>query len=226
MVGGVENGVPFLGTVGMIGVHFTDAHIATGARASHAAAAALPACRACWANRRLPLSGACACPYGAVRGRVWADAGAAAVPRAAPAGHERGGGHAAAARRPARMLLPVSTSCWMRALHACHVRRAAAWLGGNAHAGHCSAPQVCYYRDKQTTNKFQIAKVTSEGVSISDPFALETQWGYQVRSYVLIELESCSLTLHLSHVALQISRSLSCLLQAFVNPAANAVGTW
>ena len=38
VVGGVDNGVPFLGTVGMIGVHFTDAHIATGARASHAAA--------------------------------------------------------------------------------------------------------------------------------------------------------------------------------------------
>jgi len=44
---------------------------------------------------------------------------------------------------------------------------------------------VCYYRDKQTTNKFQIAKVTSEGVSVSDPFALETQWGYQVRTIAL-----------------------------------------
>lgn len=31
MVGGLEGGVPFLGTVGMIGVHYTDAHIATGA---------------------------------------------------------------------------------------------------------------------------------------------------------------------------------------------------
>lgn len=41
--------------------------------------------------------------------------------------------------------------------------------------------QVCYYRDKQTTNKFQIAKVTAEGVSVSEPFALETQWGYQAR---------------------------------------------
>ena len=31
MVGGLEGGVPFLGTVGMIGVHYTDAHLATGA---------------------------------------------------------------------------------------------------------------------------------------------------------------------------------------------------
>ena len=42
--------------------------------------------------------------------------------------------------------------------------------------------QVCYYRDKQTTNKFQIAKVSGEGVTVSEPFALETQWGYQARS--------------------------------------------
>ena len=38
---------------------------------------------------------------------------------------------------------------------------------------------VCYYRDKQTINKFQIATVTAtDGVQISDPFALETRWGY------------------------------------------------
>lgn len=38
---------------------------------------------------------------------------------------------------------------------------------------------VCYYRDKQSINKFQVATVTREGgVSIGDPFALETQWGY------------------------------------------------
>lgn len=39
--------------------------------------------------------------------------------------------------------------------------------------------RVCYYRDKQSINKFQIAKVTKEGVTISEPFALETQWGYK-----------------------------------------------
>lgn len=39
--------------------------------------------------------------------------------------------------------------------------------------------RVCYYRDKQTTNKFQIAKVTKEGTHISEPFALETQWSYK-----------------------------------------------
>ena len=39
--------------------------------------------------------------------------------------------------------------------------------------------QVCYYRDKQTTNKFQIATVTKNGTSISEPFALDTQWAYK-----------------------------------------------
>ena len=43
------------------------------------------------------------------------------------------------------------------------------------------AMQVCYYRDKQSINKFQIAKVTTAGgVSISDAFALPTKWEYQV----------------------------------------------
>jgi 20S proteasome subunit beta 7 len=65
---------------------------------------------------------------------------------------------------------------------------------------------VCYYRDKQSINKFQIAKVTAgecegggEGgararvtVSVSEPFALETTWDYA----------------------------------AFVNPSAHATGTW
>jgi len=44
VVGGLEGGAPFLGTVGMIGVHFTDAHIATGApRSAAPPAAARPA---------------------------------------------------------------------------------------------------------------------------------------------------------------------------------------
>ena len=56
---------------------------------------------------------------------------------------------------------------------------------------------VCYYRDKQSINKFQIAVVaTKEGagveVQIGEPFALATEWGYD----------------------------------AFVHPSAHAVGTW
>ena len=57
---------------------------------------------------------------------------------------------------------------------------------------------VCYYRDKQSINKFQIAKVKAGGaggkavISVSDPFALETTWDYA----------------------------------AFVNPSAHATGTW
>ncbi|KAK9823028.1 hypothetical protein WJX81_000462 [Elliptochloris bilobata] len=113
VVGGLEGGVPFLGTVGMIGVHYTDKHIATG--------------------------------FGQMLAR--------------PLFRER--------HRP-----DMSEEEATELLH--------------------DALRVCYYRDKQTTNKFQIAKVTAEGVSVSEAFALETQWGYQ----------------------------------AFVNPAANALGTW
>jgi len=59
---------------------------------------------------------------------------------------------------------------------------------------------VCFYRDKQSINKFQIAKVTAGGeggkgkavISVSDPFALETTWDYA----------------------------------AFINPSAHAKGTW
>lgn len=38
---------------------------------------------------------------------------------------------------------------------------------------------VCYYRDKQSINKFQIAVSTKEGgVEVGEPFALATEWGY------------------------------------------------
>ena len=39
--------------------------------------------------------------------------------------------------------------------------------------------RVCYYRDKQSINKFQIAKATAGGVSIGEAFALETAWDYR-----------------------------------------------
>lgn len=41
------------------------------------------------------------------------------------------------------------------------------------------ALKVCHYRDKNSINKFQIAKVTSEGVNVSEPFAVETKWDYK-----------------------------------------------
>jgi 20S proteasome subunit beta 7 len=40
--------------------------------------------------------------------------------------------------------------------------------------------RVCYYRDKNSINKFQLAKVTKDGVEISEPFALETKWDYKL----------------------------------------------
>jgi len=41
------------------------------------------------------------------------------------------------------------------------------------------ALRVCYYRDKQSINKFQLAKITPEGVTISDPFSLDMKWDYK-----------------------------------------------
>lgn len=38
------------------------------------------------------------------------------------------------------------------------------------------ALRVCYYRDKNSINKFQIATVTKDGASVSAPFALYTEW--------------------------------------------------
>ena len=34
-------------------------------------------------------------------------------------------------------------------------------------------------RDKNSINKFQLGKVTAEGVSISEPFAVKTEWNLQ-----------------------------------------------
>ncbi len=42
------------------------------------------------------------------------------------------------------------------------------------------ATQVCYYRDKQSLNKFQVAKVTAEGTSVSEPFRLDVKWDYEL----------------------------------------------
>lgn len=42
------------------------------------------------------------------------------------------------------------------------------------------ALKVCYYRDKQSMNKFQIAKVTASGTTISEPFCLDMKWDYDL----------------------------------------------
>ncbi|KAJ9077027.1 Proteasome subunit beta type-7 [Entomophthora muscae] len=45
--------------------------------------------------------------------------------------------------------------------------------------------RVLFYRDARSMNKMQIAKITAEGAEISEPFSLETEWGFaeQVRGY-------------------------------------------
>ena len=40
--------------------------------------------------------------------------------------------------------------------------------------------RVLYYRDKNSINKFQVAKVSDAGVEISEPFALDTKWDYKL----------------------------------------------
>mmetsp|Transcript_16277 Transcript_16277/g.56883 ORF Transcript_16277/g.56883 Transcript_16277/m.56883 type:complete len:249 (-) Transcript_16277:35-781(-) len=39
--------------------------------------------------------------------------------------------------------------------------------------------RVCYYRDCRTINKVQLGKVTRDGVVVSEPFELDTEWSFQ-----------------------------------------------
>lgn len=45
--------------------------------------------------------------------------------------------------------------------------------------------RVLYYRDARSLNRVQIASVTAAGVKISEPYALETDWGFaeKIRGY-------------------------------------------
>lgn len=101
VVGGFHGGQPFLGTVGMVGTSYTDAHLATGF-----------------------------------------------------------GNHLARPLMREKHRPDMSEEEATELLHECL--------------------KVCYYRDKNSINKFQIAKVTAEGVTVSDPFSLETNWGYKL----------------------------------------------
>lgn len=101
VVGGIQDGQPFLGMVGMIGTHYTDAHVATG----FAAMLARPLFR----ERHDPN---------------------------------------------------MSEAEALELLH--------------------ESLRVCYYRDKISINKFQVAKVTAAGgISISEPFALDVKWDHR-----------------------------------------------
>jgi 20S proteasome subunit beta 7 len=40
--------------------------------------------------------------------------------------------------------------------------------------------QVCFYRDKNSINKFIVGKVSQAGVEFSEPFAVATEWNYSV----------------------------------------------
>ncbi|KAI8363951.1 nucleophile aminohydrolase [Blakeslea trispora] len=45
--------------------------------------------------------------------------------------------------------------------------------------------RVCFYRDARSLNKFQRAKVTANGMEITEPYALETEWAFaeKIRGY-------------------------------------------
>ncbi|KAI9297191.1 proteasome endopeptidase complex, beta subunit [Neoconidiobolus thromboides FSU 785] len=45
--------------------------------------------------------------------------------------------------------------------------------------------KVLYYRDARSINKIQLSKVTEEGVTISEPYSLETEWAFaeNIRGY-------------------------------------------
>ncbi len=62
------------------------------------------------------------------------------------------------------------------------------------------ALKVCYYRDKQSINKFQMARITKQGIAICEPFSLETNWEFKVRCFCvrrLVVYQVVSCTYHL-----------------------------
>lgn len=46
----------------------------------------------------------------------------------------------------------------------------------------CSAArvQVCFYRDKDSINRFIIVTVTEQGVTYSEPMAVPTKWDFKI----------------------------------------------
>jgi hypothetical protein len=40
--------------------------------------------------------------------------------------------------------------------------------------------QVCFCRDKQSINKFVMGSVSAAGVSMSEPFAVPTEWNFKL----------------------------------------------
>ena len=151
VVGGFYEGKPFLGTVGMIGTNCTDAHLATGARKG-----------ACSESR--PLGGLahwCAGPTCLLL-RL--------LPHPAPllAGF---GNHLARPlmrekHRP-DMSEEEATALMHECLKVCYWRVCLQAMQALKPTFRLALLQVCYYRDKNSINKFQLAKVTAEGVTIS-----------------------------------------------------------
>lgn len=45
--------------------------------------------------------------------------------------------------------------------------------------------RVLFYRDARSMNKFQRAKITESGIEITEPYALDTEWGFaeQISGY-------------------------------------------
>ena len=40
--------------------------------------------------------------------------------------------------------------------------------------------QVCFYRDKDSINRFAIVHVTKDGVTFGEPIAVPTTWNYKI----------------------------------------------
>lgn len=64
--------------------------------------------------------------------------------------------------------IPLLRKAWRQGLSAEEARK----ILEDAH-------RVLLYRDGRTLNKFQIAKVTADGVNISEPYSLKTDWEYR-----------------------------------------------
>ncbi len=195
VVGGIDHeGQPFLGTVGMIGTAYTDDHVATGALALPTMLVEFGICfRAVRNVTRGTIKGMspCACAgFGNYLARpLFRER------------HSRDMSEADATKLlqdALRVRFSSFSCCLLTDTSQCResVMRRPHPVVHLLHTLHAACAQVCYYRDKQSINKFKLATVTSAGVKITEPFALETKWDFKVcterLAWRLYELSHCS----------------------------------
>jgi hypothetical protein len=58
--------------------------------------------------------------------------------------------------------------------------QAALWMEIEERTRCSGVLQVCFYRDKNSMNKFIMGKVATTGVTVSEPFSVATEWQFKI----------------------------------------------